>query len=144
MKKLLIIGGSGLLGANWAVQMRGAFDTYLTLNSRQISIKGVTGLKIDWNDKPLSLNMIANVHPDIIINAAGYTNVDDCELYPEQSLYANVFIADCALNWQTTLEQNLFKSPQITYSTDQKPFTLKRTRHNPLICTLNTSLQQNN
>lgn len=90
MKKILIFGSNGLLGQNIAVnfsknhELWGAslekenFLTNLDLNYKTTDIA----------DRKLVKEIIGQIKPDIIINAAAYTNVDGCE--SENELYWDV------------------------------------------------------
>ena len=70
--RLLITGGSGLLGVNWAVARRQIDEIWLGLNRRYISID---------NTKSISLKggldcAIARINPRTIIHTASMTDVD--------------------------------------------------------------------
>ncbi len=92
-KKYLIVGGSGLLGVNWAIQKRDAYDIFIGLNKRVVDIKGVSAFSIDFADQKSILHSISELQPDVVINAAGLTSVEICENFPQQAFNANVEIA---------------------------------------------------
>lgn len=73
--RLLITGGSGLLGVNWAVARRQIDEIWLGLNDRHIFLD---------NTKSISLKggldrAIARTKPNIIIHTAAMADVDGCE-----------------------------------------------------------------
>ena len=82
MKKLLVIGSNGLLGQSIVKRFNSSFDVYgcsiepenytnflLNENYFRLDIKSRTDVK----------NFFLSIQPDIVINAAAYTNVDKCE-----------------------------------------------------------------
>lgn len=78
-KKILITGGSGLLGVNCAIYLRNNHLITLGLHKRIIEIEGVTSSVINMQDGFLLNKTIDDVEPNIVIHAAGLTNVDKCE-----------------------------------------------------------------
>jgi len=92
-KKYLIIGGSGLLGVNWAVQKRDVCDIFIGLNKRVVDMKGVSAFSIDFSDQTSLESWISMLKPDVVVNAAGLTSVEVCENYPQEAFNANVEIA---------------------------------------------------
>ena len=78
-KKLLIIGGSGLLAINWACLVRNDFKVVLGLHNRIISMDNVETERV-LIDSIKSLQSDFNrINPEIIVNAAAITSVEDCE-----------------------------------------------------------------
>jgi dTDP-4-dehydrorhamnose reductase len=89
--KALVIGGSGFVG------------THLTKHFSCLgtSRSGESGsLRLDVLDAPAAKRMIREISPDMIINASGLTNVDYCEVHPEEAMningYAVEVLADAA------------------------------------------------
>ena len=89
MKKLFITGGSGLLGLNWALRKRHEYDTYISLNNRIIHLNGVNSVLVNTCDADQLESTLDSIKPDLVVNTAGYTNVDGCEHQPERSLSSN-------------------------------------------------------
>lgn len=89
-KKVLIIGGSGLLGVNWAIQKRDTCDMMIGLNQRTITIQGVSAVALNSTEEPLMFRQITQLKPDIIVNAAGLTSVESCEKKPFEAVRVNV------------------------------------------------------
>ena len=61
MKKILIIGGSGLLGINWAFR-RVLDDVHILLHKRHIVIDKVTSHKVDFDDPGRLLDCLFTIH----------------------------------------------------------------------------------
>ena len=78
-KKLLITGGSGLLGINWALTCKDNFEVILGLNRRIVGIPGVRTEKLRFDSLSHLTQDFKRIKADIVINAAALTNVDECE-----------------------------------------------------------------
>ena len=97
MQKLLITGGAGLLGLNWALQARSQYEVHTLLHKRQIFIDGVISHKVDWNDEQSLTQNLKVISPEIVINTVGCTDLDLCETNPTISFLSNVKVAEiCA------------------------------------------------
>ena len=84
-KRILFTGSSGLLALNSALYLRNDFEVYLGLHSRIINLEGVHTCILDLeNEQELEKELI-RIKPDILINAAGMTNVEECEANPEEA-----------------------------------------------------------
>ncbi|MDC0563919.1 DegT/DnrJ/EryC1/StrS family aminotransferase [Alphaproteobacteria bacterium] len=94
MSKILITGGTGLLGTNWALQTREKNEVHILSNQQKIKIEGTYTHDLDWENKSNYEKLVSSLSPDLIINAAGFTNVDDCETQFEKSMKANVMLAE--------------------------------------------------
>jgi dTDP-4-dehydrorhamnose reductase len=89
MKKILITGGSGLLGSNIAKLAVSRFDVFATYNTHVVSLKGVNFLQADLRRNE-SIDVIRKIAPDIIIHTAALTNLDVCEENPDDAYAHNV------------------------------------------------------
>ena len=69
MKKIFIIGSSGLLGSSATVFFRNLGYDVVATNSSELDITDISKLE----------EYINNNQPDVIINCAAFTNVDACE-----------------------------------------------------------------
>ena len=78
-KKLLIVGGSGLLGINWACLVRDDFEVILALHNRNISLDGIETEKISIESIETLFEDLNRIMPDIVVNAASLTSVEECE-----------------------------------------------------------------
>ena len=92
-KKVLITGGSGLLAVNWALSIRDRFSVILILHDRKISIPGVD-LEVSSLDSIEDCNYAIEKHrPNLVINCAALTNVENCEQFSEKAKKVNVELA---------------------------------------------------
>ena len=94
MPNLLITGGSGLLGLNWAVAMRERFSVVLGLHQRSISLAAVQSELIDLTSVDKLASQLEGARIASVVHAAGLTSVEQCELNPERAWYVNVDIAE--------------------------------------------------
>jgi dTDP-4-dehydrorhamnose reductase len=91
-KRILFTGGSGLLALNSALYLRNDFEVYLGLHSRIVNLEGVHTCKLNLeNEQELEKELI-RIKPDILINAAGMTNVEECELKPNEADTINAIV----------------------------------------------------
>lgn len=82
MKSILVTGASGQLGREFE---------FLSQRTPDINFVFTDRTQIDLS-KPSTLQMIDEVHPDILINCAAYTAVDKAESEPEKAMAYNAFI----------------------------------------------------
>ena len=86
MQKILITGGSGLLGSNLAIRLRKKFDVAILINKRLIKLPGVT----TFDRKILFQKDYYNFVPDLIINTVALTDIELCEENPSLAFETNV------------------------------------------------------
>ena len=89
MNKILITGGSGLLGSNLSKLATSKFEVYATYNKNEVGMKDVHFFQIDLTKKE-QLVKIEQIRPDFIIHCAALTNVDYCEDNPNETYNQNV------------------------------------------------------
>ncbi len=89
MDKILITGGSGLLGSNMARLAVSSFDVYATYNTHKVALKDVHFFHADLTQKE-DINKIKQIKPDVIVHCAALTNIDFCEEHPSAAHVNNV------------------------------------------------------
>ena len=92
-KRILITGGSGLLGLNWGRCKRDDFDVTLGIHKRTFNLYGVTTAIFNIDILADVLLKFSELKPDIVIHTAGLTNVEKCELNPDLAQHVNVTLA---------------------------------------------------
>ncbi len=95
MARVLIIGGAGLLGVNWAYRRRDIDDVHITTHQWNIEIDNVVSHQLDANNVKAVRHLLKEIEPDLVINCSGLTNVNLCEERPSLSFESNVKTADC-------------------------------------------------
>ncbi len=78
MKRTLIIGAGGQLGSS-----------LLKVISNSVGAGHKTNIEIDITDMDALSKLFQETHPDIVINAAAYTNVDKCEIEKSKAYRIN-------------------------------------------------------
>src|SRR3990172_8664936 len=93
LSRVLITGGSGLLALNWACCMRDSHEVTLARHSRQIKLSGVDSAVLDLESVATLGLQLEALRPDLVVHAAGLTNVDLCEREPAAAMHANAELA---------------------------------------------------
>lgn len=94
MKRILVCGSNGLLGQRLAL-MLGNQTEYEVLNTSHhrsfvFDHRLFDYTQLDLTRKSDVKSLISSFHPDVILNAAGATNVDWCETHREDAWNVNV------------------------------------------------------
>jgi len=87
--KILIIGGSGLLGGKIAASARQAFEVHATYNTRTIDPPCHVH-QLDKCDRSSLMRLVSKIHPQLIVDTAALHNVDYCERNPDEAWKVNV------------------------------------------------------
>jgi len=88
--KLLVVGGSGLLGYKIAESAVKRYETFFTYNFRPIKIDGCTAIKLDKCERARVHETVQKIKPDVIVDTAALHNVDYCETHREEAWRVNV------------------------------------------------------
>ena len=91
-KKILVIGASGLFGLNFINKNSSKFEIICNINKKKIVNKNFKNIKLNFGNKKIFFNQIKKIKPDIILNAAGFTDVKKCEEKKEMAKTANLLI----------------------------------------------------
>jgi len=93
--KLLVLGGSGLIGKSLLKLNNEKFDIIATYNKNQINMAKTLSVKcslpIDFNKLE---NTIITEKPNVIVNTMGYSNIDFCEINKEDAHQLHVKITE--------------------------------------------------
>ena len=88
--KVLITGGSGLLGSAISLHFKDYFETVSTYANHRVSIKGCDAIHLDLTDKNNVIDTIQKIKPGIIVHTAALVGVGICENEPELAHRINV------------------------------------------------------
>jgi len=91
--KLLVTGLSGLLGLNVAAALRGRHEVSGAYFEHRVQLADVPAIRLDVNDAGAVGRWIEAERPDVVLHAAGLTNVDACEIHPDLAERLNVDVA---------------------------------------------------
>jgi dTDP-4-dehydrorhamnose reductase len=89
-KKILITGGSGLFGINASYFLSNFFDVFITLNKKNITLPWAKNFSFKFIDDFDLFHFVENNNIELIIHAAGMTNVIDCEKNYNSAYSVNV------------------------------------------------------
>lgn len=88
--KLFITGISGLLGLNLALQARERFQVGGCYYTHAVAVDGVQPVKVDVTSFTALEEALRTYRPDVVVHAAGLTNVEECEGNPIQAYRIHV------------------------------------------------------
>jgi dTDP-4-dehydrorhamnose reductase len=88
VKKILIIGISGLLGNKIYNLVKNEYQVFGTYNTHKPSMENV--YQLDVTKRADVFKLIGNIKPDFVIDTHALHNVDYCELHPEEAWLVNV------------------------------------------------------
>jgi dTDP-4-dehydrorhamnose reductase len=80
-KMILIAGGDGQLGKALSAAARSMFYSSTALGRKELDITNKSSVK----------DVVKSINPDIVINCAAWTNVDEAEKYPDQAIEVNAY-----------------------------------------------------
>lgn len=87
-KRILLLGGSGLLGYHCLETLSPAFEIFSTFNNTTISFPRVIHYQVEDGIKRL-IQILKDINPDVIINTIALVTVDGCEVEPEKAYEIN-------------------------------------------------------
>ena len=93
LNRVLITGGSGLLGLNWAATSRNQSEVQIGIHSRAVSLKSAVSCSIDIDSLDSTLRYFDSLRPDLVVHSAGLTSVEKCEDKPSLAFHQNVTLA---------------------------------------------------
>ena len=83
--KILILGSSGFLGKLIYNKLKNNFNV---INN------GLKKKRISLVDFKRTNDLLLNINPNLIINCAALTNIDQCEKFPKKSYDVNVKVVE--------------------------------------------------
>jgi len=100
--RVLITGGSGLLGLNWAASIKNTHDVTLGIHDRAVQLSDIATQKLSLESVDNFLENLDLIKPDCVIHAVGLAGVELCEEKPDLAYHVNVELAEnvahaCAL-----------------------------------------------
>ncbi len=89
MKRILITGASGLLGANLVLDLAGRYEVVAASHRQPIELEGVQCFQADLGQPGAAKALLEAVVPDWVIHCAAATDVDACEASPDTAFGLN-------------------------------------------------------
>jgi dTDP-4-dehydrorhamnose reductase len=93
MPSVLVTGGAGLLGVNWAASIRDRCAVTLGLHEREIELRKTRSTRLSLESVDVLQRILDRLDCSLVIHTAGMTNVEACESEPERARYANIDLA---------------------------------------------------
>lgn len=90
MERILITGGSGLLGGNLAKMACEKYETYATYHGHPVRMNRCVFFPLDIADRDKTFKTVTKIRPKLIIHTAALTNVDYCEEHHEEAQSLNI------------------------------------------------------
>lgn len=87
--RILVSGGSGLLGSAIAIRGRGRHEIFATYQSNPLRIDGTTALRMDIVKESEVIGAVRKIRPDAVIHAAALVNADYCEDHHGEAIRIN-------------------------------------------------------
>lgn len=98
MKKILVLGSTGLLGSALVLKLKKKYKIFCNINKKKIFFEGVEYCSLvnefQKIDKLKLVNYIKKNNIEIIINCIAITNIDSCEKHPNKSFKVNFQIVE--------------------------------------------------
>src|SRR5712692_4783191 len=89
MKRILIIGGTGLVGSKLSEFSRKyGFESFSTYNARPLDSDN--SVRLDVTDRTATMELARKVQPDVVVDTHALHNVDYCETHREEARRVNV------------------------------------------------------
>jgi len=92
-EKVFITGGSGLLALNWALAIRPNHAVTLGIHERTVSLVGVRTKKVELESVEDLVRTFEEAQISMVVHAAGFTSVEQCEAKPDLARHVNVDLA---------------------------------------------------
>jgi dTDP-4-dehydrorhamnose reductase len=88
--KLLVTGGSGLLGSHVIREALNSFIVFATCNRHRPQISDCDFIQLDIQDKGMVISLFRDIDPNMVIHTAALRSVDYCENHPDEAWAINV------------------------------------------------------
>jgi len=104
MKRVLILGSSGRLGASLSLKLNFCDEFELHLHSRRKKNE----VNADLTDRTSTFRMLETVKPDLIINSVALAEVEACEKNPSRAFSVNVLTIKHVAEWISTRSRSTY------------------------------------
>jgi dTDP-4-dehydrorhamnose reductase len=82
-RRLLVVGGSGLVGTNLVLAARAKWDVFATFYKHRVDFEDVEELALDIRDYQQASAIVRAVSPDVVVLASAFMDVDGCQKDPQ-------------------------------------------------------------
>ena len=131
-KKILIFGGTGLLGTNLVYNLQDKFEIILNFHNKKFFSKHIKYIKIiDTKNTDIKEieKKIKSVNPNIIINCVANTDLEHCEKNQKTQNFQTLSYQKFYLKYLLKIILNLFIFQQIIFILEIKNLKVKKQKH---------------
>jgi len=90
MKRLLVIGGSGLVGSALLKSASGRYEMFFTYLNHPLDLSDASGVKLDIAQREMVSSVMEQLKPDVIVHTAALRSLDYCEEHPDEARKVNI------------------------------------------------------
>lgn len=90
----IVFGASGLLGSNFVIEARKAANVWAAFCKHRVRFEHCRTIALDLRNAEEVIRLLESVRPTHVLNAAALTDVDYCELHPEEAREINAIAAE--------------------------------------------------
>ena len=94
MKKILVTGGTGLLGANLILDWQNKFSLSSVQLKGRINFPLEQQANFDIGNKEKLISFVEEIKPDAVVHTAALVNVDFCERHREEAFAVNAIASE--------------------------------------------------
>lgn len=113
MEKILIVGASGLLGSEVMNRFQDNFHVIAGLHKSSNTKLSAPSVIVDISSEANIFEVFKDLKPNVVINCAGLTSIEECEKFPEKS-----FILNAVGPYYLSKISKIFDSKFVHISTD--------------------------
>jgi len=121
--RLLVTGGSGLVGGHVLEAARRSWDVTAAVHSRPLDIEGIRTFPLDLESEKSIIHCVEQTQPDAVIHAAAWADLDRCERNPEKAFRINTtatqVFTEAALQYRFRL---VFVSSDMVFDGSHPPY----------------------
>ena len=131
MKKLVILGSSGLLGSNLCLALKKRYKIYSIVNKKKIKISKINSKYINLKKNEVK-KYLKELKPHFLINCVAISNVEICEKNKKLTNDINSIIAfnigkicnELSIHYTFISSDHIFAGKKSFYKENDKPFPL--------------------
>jgi dTDP-4-dehydrorhamnose reductase len=126
MKKLIVTGASGFLGANFCREQKDEFEIHAVYFHTPVEMAGIRTHKADLTNEDEVKALFAAVKPDAVLHLAALSDPNYCEEHKEESVSVNIEAAEnMAMQAMEHGCRMVFASTDLVFDGKHAPYTEK-------------------
>lgn len=128
--RVLVTGGSGLVGWKTLTRADHSMDCWFTYYSSEVQHPDSHGRQLDICDREATIELVEEIDPNVVIHSAAMTNVDDCEGNPDVAKAVNVDGVENVLSAAKNVDANfVFLSSAFVFDGTDNPHEIDDIRN---------------